>query len=91
MKKLICAIAILATQSVYADIPTNQLSPIVRINEHTIIVKDKKGNEYTINTACDIRIEDITEFTIRERMLKNGTRIKLSHDLICRVDSVALV
>lgn len=92
MKKLLVAILLLSPAFVHADvIPTKTLNPIIRISDDTIRLTDKKGNDWTVITSCKIQPAEVTEFTVRSRKLQKGTHVRLSKDLVCEVQKVALI
>lgn len=92
MKNLLVAILLLSPAFVHADIiPTRTLEPVVRISDNTIHLTDKKGNDWAVLTSCKIQPAEVTEFTVRSRKLQKGTHVRLSKDLVCEVQNVALV
>lgn len=73
-----------------AQVPTKTLVPVVKVNSDIIYLRDKKGNYWAVQTNCNIDVNEITEFTIKERTVGEGTKIKISDSDICTVESISL-
>jgi len=88
MKKLILAI-FLAPSIAFAQIPVGILLPVVTVQSDGIVkLKDKQGQRYFVQTDCNVRTDDIEEFTVRDRKIKEGTRIRFSRKKTCRVEFI---
>lgn len=91
MKHLIL-IAMLAPSIAFAQIPVGILLPVVGIQSDGIVtLKDKQGQRYFVQTDCDVKTDDVEEFTVRDRKIKEGTRIKFSKEKTCRVKFIEAV
>lgn len=89
--KYILLLTVLLPAIAFADVNTKSLTPVVKITNDTIQLKDKVGNEYAVRTDCNIDVNKITEFTIRDRRVSEGTYIKLSKSKVCEVKEVAIL
>lgn len=91
MKHLIL-IAMLVPSIAFAQIPVGILLPVVSIQSDGIVtLKDKQGQRYFVQTDCDVKTDDVEEFTVRDRKIKEGTRIKFSKEKTCRVEFIEAV
>lgn len=89
MKNLILAMFVLAPSLAFAQIPVGILLPVVSIQSDGIVtLKDKQGQRYFVQTDCDVKADDVEEFTVRDRKIKEGTRIKFSKEKTCRVEFI---
>lgn len=89
MKNLILAMFVLAPSLAFAQIPVGILLPVVSIQSDGIVtLKDKQGQRYFVQTDCDVKTDDVEEFTVRDRKIKEGTRIKFSKEKTCRVEFI---
>jgi len=92
MKSIVLAILLLAPSLVFAQVPVGILLPVVSIQSDGIVtLKDKRGQRYFVQTDCDVKTDDVEEFTVRGRKIKEGTRIKLSKEKTCRVEFIEAV
>lgn len=92
MKHLVLATLLLAPSLAFAQIPVGILLPIVGIQSDGIVtLKDKRGQRYFVQTDCDVKTDEVEEFTVRERKIKEGTRIKFSKEKTCRVEFIEAV
>ena len=92
MKNLILAMFVLAPSLAFAQIPVGILLPVVSIQSDGIVtLKDKQGQRYFVQTDCDVKTDDVEEFTVRDRKIKEGTRIKFSKEKTCRVEFIEAV
>tara|TARA_A100001035_G_scaffold228755_1_gene190246 strand:- start:16 stop:294 length:279 start_codon:yes stop_codon:yes gene_type:complete len=92
MKSIVLAILLLAPSLVFAQVPVGILLPVVSIQSDGIVtLKDKRGQRYFVQTDCDVKTDDVEEFTVRGRKIKKGTRIKLSKEKTCRVEFIEAV
>ena len=92
MKNMILVLLMLPLISFANEsVVTANLTPIVKFDtsQDTIQIKDKQGNKYTIKTDCKYDVEEITEFRIRSRQVREGTPIKFSRKKTCQVESIA--
>lgn len=91
MKHLIL-IAMLAPSIAFAQIPVGILLPVVGIQSDGIVtLKDKQGQRYFVQTDCDVKTDEIEEFTVRDRKIREGTRIKFSKEKSCLVEFIEAV
>lgn len=90
MKKIAMILLVLPTLA-FADVPTKDLTPIVKFHEDQIQLKDKFGNRYLVTTDCSVDADQITEFTVRSRKVKEGTPIKFSKKKTCSVEKVTMM
>lgn len=92
MKNLVLAMFVLAPSLAFAQIPVGILLPVVGIQSDGIVtLKDKQGQRYFVQTDCDVKTDDVEEFTVRDRKIKEGTRIKFSKEKTCRVEFIEAV
>tara|TARA_B100000085_G_scaffold186986_1_gene170956 strand:+ start:237 stop:515 length:279 start_codon:yes stop_codon:yes gene_type:complete len=92
MKSIVLAILLLAPSLVFAQVPVGILLPVVSIQSDGIVtLKDKQGQRYFVQTDCDVKTDEVEEFTVRERKIKEGTRIKFSKEKTCRVEFIEAV
>jgi hypothetical protein len=92
MKNLVLAMFVLAPSLAFAQIPVGILLPVVSIQSDGIVtLKDKQGQRYFVQTDCDVKTDDVEEFTVRDRKIKEGTRIKFSKEKTCRVEFIEAV
>lgn len=92
MKKLILAMFVLTPSLAFAQIPVGILLPVVGIQSGGIVtLKDKQGQRYFVQTDCNVKTDDVEEFTVVDRKIKEGTRIKFSKDKTCRVEFIEAV
>ena len=92
MKNLVLAMFVLAPSLAFAQIPVGILLPVVSIQSDGIVtLKDKQGQRYFVQTDCDVKTDDVEEFTVRGRKIKEGTRIKFSKEKTCRVEFIEAV
>ena len=92
MKSIVLAILLLAPSLVLAQVPVGILLPVVSIQSDGIVtLKDKQGQRYFVQTDCDVKTDEVEEFTVRERKIKEGTRIKFSKEKTCRVEFIEAV
>ena len=79
MKHLVLATLLLAPSLAFAQIPVGILLPIVGIQSDGIVtLKDKRGQRYFVQTDCDVKTDDIEEFTVAMcliNMAKGGETI----------------
>jgi len=89
MKNLIVAILLLSPAFVHADVlPTRSLEPILRVYDNTLYVTDKRGNNWAIETTCEVEITDIKEFTVRGNVLRAGKVVKLNKEKRCEIETI---
>ena len=92
MKSIVLAILLLAPSLVFAQVPVGILLPVVSIQSDGIVtLKDKQGQRYFVQTDCNVKTDEVEEFTVRERKIKEGTRIKFSKEKTCRVEFIEAV
>lgn len=92
MKNLVLAMFVLAPSLAFAQVPVGILLPVVGIQSDGIVtLKDKQGQRYFVQTDCDVKTDDVEEFTVRDREIKEGTRIKFSKEKTCRVEFIEAV
>tara|TARA_B100001939_G_C16693606_1_gene509704 strand:- start:335 stop:613 length:279 start_codon:yes stop_codon:yes gene_type:complete len=92
MKNLVLAMFVLAPSLAFAQIPVGILLPVVGIQSDGIVtLKDKQGQRYFVQTDCDVKTDEVEEFTVRDRKIKEGTRIKFSKEKTCRVEFIEAV
>ena len=72
-------------------VPTKNLTPIVKFQEQSFHLKDKRGNVYLAETDCDIKVNEMTEFTVQQRQVKEGTKIRFSKKQICSIEKFKLL
>lgn len=85
MKTVITAMLLFITLSANAEvIHQRNLSKIV-LTEEAIKLQQKDGSNWSAKLNCDYELQDVTKFAIRGRVLKEGTRVRLSHKTYCRV------
>jgi len=87
MKNIALILLIIPSLS-FADVKSSDLLPVVRYDSEVFVLKDKKGNEYVVETDCDIHIDEINEFTIRSKMVVEGTKIKFGKGKYCAVTTI---
>ena len=89
MKAILFMVLLAFSSLTFADsIYTGKLLPIVRIKHEQIVLKDSEGNSWAVKTNCPINIESITQFEIKDKRLKKGSKIRLSHKHTCRVKHI---
>lgn len=91
MKHLILITMLIPTLAFADAIPTRSVKPVVRISDNILYLSDKEGSNWAVETQCEIRPEEITEFTVRARVIKTGSTIQLNENKICKIESVKLV
>ena len=92
MKSIVLATLLLAPSLAFAQVPVGILLPVVSIQSDGIVtLKDKRGQRYFVQTDCDVKTDDVEEFTVRSRKIKEGTRIKFSEEKTCRVEFIEAV
>ena len=64
------------------------LEPVVRISDDIIYVTDKKGNDWAVITRCEIKPEDVKQFTVRGRVLRSGKVVKLNDSKHCEIETI---
>ena len=91
--KHILVILLFLPAFVHADdaVRTHHLLPIVKFSQESIQIKDKRGNSWAINTDCSIDPDNITEFTIRDKVLREGTDVRIRDDKVCKIKRVSKV
>ena len=92
MKNLVLAMFVLAPSLAFAQVPVGFLLPVVTIKSDGIItLKDKEGQRYFVQTDCKVKTDEIEEFTVRDRKIREGTRIKFSKEKSCLVEFIEAV
>lgn len=92
MKQIISIMLLLPALS-YAEnyipnIPTRELTPIVKFSDNKFELRDLEGNRWSAETSCLVEPNEITEFTIRERRIREGTRVTLAKNKSCRIENL---
>lgn len=91
MKHLIL-IAMLVPSIAFAQIPVGSLLPVITIKPDGVVtLKDKQGQRYFVQTDCKVKTDEIEEFTVRDRKIREGTRIKFSKEKSCIVEFIEAV
>ena len=89
MKQIISILLILPALS-YAEnyIPTRELTPIVRFSDNKFELRDLHGNRWSAETSCLVEPDEITEFTVREKRIREGTRVTLAKNKSCTIENL---
>ena len=89
MKKLLVAILLLSSAFVHAEVlPTRNLEPVIRVSDNTMFVTDKQGNDWAIETTCEVKITEIKEFTARGKVLRAGTVVRINREKHCEIETI---
>lgn len=88
MRKALCLLLLTPTL-VFGQVPTKDLTPIVRFTSEEIKLKDTHGNQYALKTDCKVVVDNITEFTVNARFIRKGTEIRFSKNQVCKVEYIS--
>jgi len=87
MRTILLALLLIPSLA-YSEVPTKTLLPVVRFTPEHIVLKDKTGNEYEVVTNCLVKVSDITQFKVKSRYIKEGTKIRFSKKQVCSVEEI---
>jgi hypothetical protein len=89
--KLLIALLLLVPTIAYSNpaVKSSDILPIVQVSNNQFVLKDTRGNRWSVQTSCPIELEQITQFTVRDRYVKAGTKIKLADNITCNVHKVS--
>ena len=86
------ALTLLLPAIVQAEtIPTRSLHPVVRVADNVLYLSDKRGNDWIVVTRCKISSDEIEQFTVRGKVIRQGKVIRINSEKTCEVQSVKLV
>jgi hypothetical protein len=91
MKKLILALLLVPAIAQAGVIPTRTLEPIIRVVNNAVYVSDKFGNDWVVETTCQINHTEIKEFTVRGKVLKTGRTIRFNQNKLCEIETIRAV
>jgi hypothetical protein len=87
MKQLLI-ILLMTPMLAFGEVATRSLFPVVRVQPDMIFLKDRRGNDWQVETDCQIDTQEITQFKVRAKRVKEGTQIQFAEDLVCKVESI---
>ena len=86
MKTLILATLLVAPLTMADVLPVRHMEDRIAIADETFILLDKSGQEYAVETDCNM--DKVTTFKTKSKAIREGTRIRVAKDHTCRVESV---
>ena len=91
MRKIAIILMLLPMFAQAETIPTRSLNPVIRVADDTLYLSDKRGNDWVVVTRCKISSDEIEQFTVRGKVIRQGKVIRINSEKTCEVQSVKLV
>lgn len=85
MKVLLFIVSLLASASVFANIPVHNLKHTTLMTKDSMFVLDKRaGNFWKVETSCELPIQPNSKirFVSNSRVIKEGTQITFMIDTL---------